>query len=198
MQKITVSKGTRIMFNNSHNYKSIINSDATSQPLAELNTATSVLSDSDCDHSDFADLSSSDFLMKVGELYAVDLPSPSSLSSEIHNWYTKWKSEEKDHGVSALPTTLSSTLPRISSFFPNIKALVTVLCTLPVTSCTAERSFSGLKRIKTALRSSMTNERLSSLSLLHIHQLTLKKSLMNSPGVIPGASNFLLFSNTPV
>ena len=38
-----------------------------------------------------------------------------------------------------------------------------------VTSCTAERSFSGLKRIKTALRSSMSNECLSSLALLHIH-----------------------------
>ena len=59
--------------------------------------------------------------------------------------------------------------PRISSFYPNIKALVTVLCTLPVTSCTAERSFSGLKRVTTPLRSNMTNECLSSLTLLHIH-----------------------------
>ena len=117
----------RIMFNNSHNYKSIINSDATSQPLAELNTATSVLSDSDCDHSDFADLSSSDFLMKVGELYAVDLPSPSSLSSEIHNWYTKWKSEEKDHGVSALSLQHYPEYPASS---PILKPLLqsSVLC----------------------------------------------------------------------
>ena len=37
-------------------------------------------------------------VMKVGELYAVDLTNVSSLSGEIHNWYTKWKSEEKDHG----------------------------------------------------------------------------------------------------
>ena len=83
-------------------------------------------------------------VMEVGELYDVDRPNSSSLSSEIHNWYTKIKSEEEDYGVNALPTTLSSTLPRTSSFYPNIKALVLVLCTLPVTSCTAERSFSGL------------------------------------------------------
>ena len=49
-------------------------------------------------------------------------------------------------------------------------ALITVLCTLPVTSCSAERSFSDLKRIKSILRSSMTNERLSGLTLLYMHQ----------------------------
>jgi hypothetical protein len=108
-------------------------------------------------------------IVEAGEFYAVDLPNVSSLKSEVHNWYTKWKTEEKDHGSSALPS-LSSALPRISGFYPNIRALVTVLCTLPVTSCSAERSFSGLKRIKTGLRSSMVNERLSSLALLHMHQ----------------------------
>ena len=71
--------------------------------------------------------------------------------------------------------------------YPNIKALVTILYTLPVTSSTAERSFSGLKRIKTVLGSRMRNERLS-------HDSTSKKSLMNIPDVIPGAFNFL----TPV
>ena len=109
-------------------------------------------------------------VMKVRELYAIDLPNVSSLSSEIHNWYTKWKSEEKDQVSNSLPSTLSSTLTRIPSFYPNIKAIVTILCTLPVTSRTAERSFSGLKRIKTVLRSSMSNERLSCLTLLHTHQ----------------------------
>ena len=107
----------------------------------------------------------------------------SSLSGEIHNWYTKWKSEEKDHGSNLLPSTLSSTLTRIYNFYPKIKALVTLLCTLPVTSCTAERFFRGIKRIKTVLRSNMSNERLSSL--------TSKKSLMSSPDVIPGEFNFL-------
>ncbi len=111
----------------------------------------------------------SDVLMKVGEYYDLDLPNISSLCGEIHNWYSKWKSEEENHGLASLPSTLSSTLPRISSFFPNIKVLATILCTLPVTSCSAERSFSGLKRIKTALRSSMSNERLSNLTLLHMH-----------------------------
>ena len=56
-----------------------------------------------------------------------------------------------------------------SSMFLNITALVKILCTLPVTSCSAESSFSGLKRIKTPFWSAMTNSRLTGLTLLHIH-----------------------------
>lgn len=41
--------------------------------------------------------------------------------------------------------------------------------TMPPTTATAERSFSVMKRVKTYLRSTMGQERLSSLALLHIH-----------------------------
>ena len=40
---------------------------------------------------------------------------------------------------------------------------------LPVTSCEAEHSFSTLRRVKTYLRSTMAQERLSGLALLNIH-----------------------------
>ena len=49
----------------------------------------------------------------------------------------------------------------------------TILCimlTMPVTSATAERSFSVLRRLKTYVRSTMNNDRLSSLALMHIHR----------------------------
>ena len=83
----------------------------------------------------------------------------------VHNWYNNGNLKRKIM-VQIHFLQLST---RISSFYPNIKALVTILCTIPVSSCTAERSFGGLKRIKTGLRSSMSNKRLSSLTLLHIH-----------------------------
>ena len=57
-----------------------------------------------------------------------------------------------------------------STMFPNVRALLTIICTLPVTSCSAERSFSAVKRLKTAVRSSMGTERLTGLALLHIHR----------------------------
>ena len=41
-----------------------------------------------------------------------------------------------------------------------------------VSTCTAERSFSGMKRLRTPLRRTMTGERLSSLSILHMSTRT--------------------------
>ena len=41
---------------------------------------------------------------------------------------------------------------------------------VPVSTCAAERSFSGMKRLKTPLRSTISEERLSSLAILHIHE----------------------------
>ena len=41
---------------------------------------------------------------------------------------------------------------------------------LPSCSCSAERSFSTLRRLKTYLRSTMTAERLNSVTVLHIRK----------------------------
>ena len=104
------------------------------------------------------------------DMYGEDLPHSSSLQSEVHSWYLKWREQKEEHGIQSLPITLAFTLPHASSLYPNIRVLLLILCTLPVTSCSSERSFSCLKRIKTTLRSSMGNERLSSLALLHTHR----------------------------
>ena len=109
-------------------------------------------------------------LAVVGSMYNDDLPNPSSLQSETHTWHLKWTQERDNHGDRALPKSLAFTLPHAGSLFPNIRELLCILCTLPVTSCSAERSFSGLKRIKTSIRSTMGNKRLTALSLLHIHR----------------------------
>jgi len=49
-----------------------------------------------------------------------------------------------------------------ASLYPNLCILLQMLVTLPVTTATAERSFSILKRLKSYLRSSMGDERLTS------------------------------------
>jgi hAT family C-terminal dimerisation region len=48
--------------------------------------------------------------------------------------------------------------------------LLRLYLTLPVTSCTAERSISGLRRLKTYLRSTVTQKRLNHLAALHCHR----------------------------
>jgi len=110
-------------------------------------------------------------LLEAVNLYQDDLPSIGSIKSEVHNWMVKWEKNTKDQGHTSLPSTLGTPLSQTSSsMFPNFRTLLTILCTLPVTSCSVERSFSGLKRIKTPCRSTMGNERLTGLTLLHMHR----------------------------
>ncbi|KAG6927717.1 zinc finger MYM-type containing 1 [Chelydra serpentina] len=52
--------------------------------------------------------------------------------------------------------------------FPNVFVALRIYLTLPVSNCSGERSFSQLKRIKSALRATMVQERLNSLTLLSI------------------------------
>jgi hypothetical protein len=56
------------------------------------------------------------------------------------------------------------------TIFPNIHTLLVIGATLPVTTASAERTFSSMKRIKTYLRSTMSAERLTGLALLNIHK----------------------------
>jgi hypothetical protein len=54
--------------------------------------------------------------------------------------------------------------------FPAFISLLTLAMTIPVSSTTTERTFSKMKLIKTSARNSMTDSRLSDLSLLAIER----------------------------
>ncbi|KAL4101295.1 hypothetical protein QTP88_021315 [Uroleucon formosanum] len=54
--------------------------------------------------------------------------------------------------------------------FPNLTVALMIMLTIPITSASAERSFSKLKLIKTYLRSTMSQERIFSLALLAIEK----------------------------
>jgi hypothetical protein len=54
--------------------------------------------------------------------------------------------------------------------FPQMISLMRVYLAIPATSAAAERAFSVLKRIKTWLRNTMVQERLSSLAILSIEK----------------------------
>lgn len=56
------------------------------------------------------------------------------------------------------------------NMYPNIIIFLCIMATLPVRVATAERSFSTLRRIKSWLRSSMVEDRLTGLALLHVHK----------------------------
>jgi len=58
--------------------------------------------------------------------------------------------------------------PNISSLCPYIEIALRMYLCSPVSNCSAERSFSALKRIKSYLRSTIDNDRLNSLAILSI------------------------------
>lgn len=66
-----------------------------------------------------------------------------------------------------LSTTLEHTNPVL---FPNIYKVLLILITMPVSTASAERSFSAMKRIKSYLRATMGQERFSGLALMHVHK----------------------------
>ena len=69
-------------------------------------------------------------------------------------------------------------------YFPNACIAYRILLTIPVTVASAEKTFSKLKLIKSFLRSTMSQERLSGLAILSIEKNMLEKidykSLINN------------------
>ena len=57
---------------------------------------------------------------------------------------------------------------KIDTLFPNVVIMLRIFCTLPVTVAQAERSFSTSARVKNVLRSTMCQERLTSLGMLAV------------------------------
>ena len=59
---------------------------------------------------------------------------------------------------------------RDEDHFPNIFVLLKIACTLPVTSCECERSFSAMRRHRRWLRSTMKTERLTDLTIMNVQR----------------------------
>jgi len=61
-------------------------------------------------------------------------------------------------------------VPEVRGEFIQVEKLVRILLVSPASSAVAERSFSALRRLKTWLRSTMSQVRLNSVAVCHIHQ----------------------------
>ena len=96
---------------------------------------------------------------------AGDLPDKNfqAYKNELVKWKCKWENRSNK------PSDLIQTLTH-PDFYPHIHVAVKILLTMPVSSATAERSFSLPKRLKIYLRSTMVEDRLNGLSLMQIHR----------------------------
>ena len=61
-------------------------------------------------------------------------------------------------------------LEHLPPLFINLKIILQIAVTLPITTCSAERSFSAMKILKSSTRSTMTDETLIFLALMYIHK----------------------------
>ena len=64
-------------------------------------------------------------------------------------------------------------VPPVQQLFPQVKELLILLAVNSASSATAERSFSSLRRLKTWLRTTMTQQRLNSCAVCNIHRTLL-------------------------
>lgn len=110
------------------------------------------------------------------QFWKSDIPTPLSLRYELNHWKKTWATklnESTTPSCTLVPESLIQSYRSCNeAIFPNIKVLLAIACVTPVGSASAERSFSGLRRIKTYLRNSMGEERLAGLALMHIHHST--------------------------
>ena len=108
---------------------------------------------------------SKDDIKNIVQLYEDDLPSLLSLDAELDLWLHHWKAEPQLASELSIPCKTLQFADK--DFYPNINVFLRIMATIPVTSCECERSISFLGWIKTSLRSTMGQDRLNGLAMLH-------------------------------
>ena len=100
--------------------------------------------------------------------YMADLEDDRDLvKEEIHQWKIEWQDVAEEDRRNTAASALKTCDKRR---FPNVKRLLRILCTLPLTSAECERTFSCTRRLKFYLRSTVNAERFNGLALLATHR----------------------------
>ncbi|XP_052799150.1 uncharacterized protein LOC128230746 [Mya arenaria] len=86
---------------------------------------------------------------------------------EVQRWRTRWVIVDDAQKPSDLSDTIRTAH---QDLYPGIHKVLCVLVSMPVSTATAERSFSVMRRVKTYLRNTMTTSRLSGLGLLNVYR----------------------------
>ena len=76
-----------------------------------------------------------------------------------------------------------SELLKMEAAFPDLLQFVQIVLTVPIASATAERSFSTMKREKTCLRSTMTDQKLNNLCLSAVER-EMSHDLLSDPSSV--------------
>lgn len=97
------------------------------------------------------------------------LPSANDLPAEMSLWETMWRRRSQEKSME-IPANIQETILNVDKqMFPNMFASFVIMGVTPITTCECERSVSALRRLKTYLRNSMGQTRLTGLALMHVH-----------------------------
>ena len=103
-------------------------------------------------------------LKLISDFYSVDLD---LLESECKLFHNLTCNNKKMTAVECKKFLISNGLDKT---LPHFVKAAKRLATIPAMSCSAERSFSGLRQLKTYLRSTVGQTRLSNLALLYLER----------------------------
>lgn len=96
------------------------------------------------------------------------------LRTELETIFS-FKHKDKFHSLRLNKLIKQMTNDDTKEILPEAFKLFTLIATIPASSSSVERSFSCLKRIKSYLRNTMTQDRLSALALVSVEKETLQK-----------------------
>ena len=121
-----------------------------------------------------------DLLKPMARNYAINIDAMCAQAASIRAIVANCDKNKK-------PKTVSEVLKLIECFrtgFEQIWRMLQIAITVPVTSAECERSFSVMKRIKSYLRSTMSQDRLRNISILAIERELSDVSTVNWGNVI--------------
>jgi hypothetical protein len=114
-----------------------------------------------------ANLGNYDDVKPAVHMYASLIASQQQVEGEFRLWQQQWINNKTASSI----TTAAAAIEHCSSIsMPNIRILLLILATLPVTTAEAERVFSKVERTATAARAHMNEERLEAIVMLNTHR----------------------------
>lgn len=87
--------------------------------------------------------------------------------------------EGSSMSFNTIRSELSSHSHTVKELLNQVLGLLHLISVVPASAASAERSFSALRRLKTYLRSTMTQKRMTHLLLLHVHSQYTAKIVLN-------------------
>ncbi|CAG9557708.1 unnamed protein product [Danaus chrysippus] len=99
---------------------------------------------------------------EVSDFYELE-----GITSEAELWRTFWINKQQQDFENI---EIAELIQEADSFYPKVKIALEILLAMPYSTATIERSFSTLRRVKTWLRSTMTEDRLNGLCMLSVHR----------------------------